>query len=70
MSLAEHSSMHRRGNLDGTPRKLTDEQVLYIREHYIPRDKDFGTRPLGKRFGVDHKTISRIVRGEYYKNLI
>ena len=47
-------------------RKLTDDDVSYIREHYIPRDRQFGTRGLGRRFGVDHMTIRRIIKNERY----
>ena len=47
--------------------KLTLEQVKYIRAHYIPRDPEFGTVALGKRFGVHRKTITRIVNCQYWK---
>lgn len=48
-------------------RKLSDEQVRYIREHYIANDKVFGCRPLAKRFGVHHKTMSDIIEYKTYK---
>lgn len=41
--------------------KLTVEQVHFIRNNYVPRDKTFGAVALGKRFGVHRKTIGRIV---------
>lgn len=42
-------------------RKLTKEQVKFVREHHIARDSVFGSRALGKRFGVSHKVILRVV---------
>lgn len=42
---------------------LKKADVEKIRSEYIPRDKNYGTRALGKKYGVDHMTISRIVRG-------
>ena len=44
--------------------KLTQEDVKYIREHYIPRDRKFGTRALGRKFNVDHSTIMNILKYE------
>lgn len=47
--------------------KLSDEDVRYIREHYIPRDKQFGIKPLSKKFGTHSRTISRCVNRNTYK---
>lgn len=49
--------------------KLTEEDVKYIREHYIPKDKKYGSRVLAKRFGVSHATISRAYYGERWKHV-
>lgn len=40
--------------------KLSEEDVAFIREHYIPRDKEFGAKALGRRFGVAHQTIAAV----------
>lgn len=48
--------------------KLSPEDVKYIREHYIPRHPLYGTRQLGKQFGVHHTKISKVVRGISYKD--
>ena len=58
------------GSFKSTMRKLTDEQVQYIRESYIPYDRDFGTRGLGRKFGVDRSVIDYIVKGRTYKETI
>lgn len=45
--------------------KLTDEQVQYIRTHYRPPRLDPGNAIiLAKTFGVNKRTITRIVAGE------
>lgn len=48
-------------------RKLTNEDIDFIRSNYIPRDREFGTRGLGRRFGVNHETIRDIIAGNTYK---
>lgn len=57
--------------LSGRPnlsaRKLSDEDVQYVKTHYIPGDKDFGLRALSKRFNVTHPTLSRIIHDQRYK---
>lgn len=50
-------------------RKLSDEEVAYIKTNYIPGDKEFGLRALSKRFGVSHPTLSRVVNGVRYKDI-
>lgn len=49
--------------------KLTNTQVKWIREHYIPRDNVFGCRALGRKFGVAHNTILEILKNRSYKNI-
>jgi hypothetical protein len=85
MQLSEHSSMHQKGHgvseeqrkllselrTGKTPnnRKLTDDEIRYIRSNYIPRDKEFGARALGRKFGVSHVQIVRTLSGEHYSNV-
>lgn len=47
--------------------KLTPEDVVYIRENYIARDKEFGTLALAQKFGVDRGTIYKIVENETWR---
>ena len=49
---------------DASWSKLTDEDVKYIREHYIPYSKEFGTRALGRKFNVDKETIRSVLKNE------
>lgn len=51
-------------------RKLTAEQAKYVREQYIPYDKDFGTRGLARKLGVDHSVIDLIIKGRTYKDAL
>lgn len=44
-------------------RKLTDEEVQYIKNNYKPRDKEFGRPSLAKRFGVSESHIGNIAKG-------
>ena len=54
---------------DANGAKLTNEQAKYIREHYIPRDKEFGCRALANKFGVDHNRISNIIHNKSYASI-
>lgn len=42
--------------------KLTEKDVVYIREKYIRKDKKYGQRALAKKFGVTSWTINQIVQ--------
>ena len=48
--------------------KLTNEQVEYCRAVYIPYDREFGSRALARKFGVDHKVIIKAVWGDAYRD--
>lgn len=50
--------------------KLTAEDVRYIRKYYTPRSKEYGSRALGRKFGVDHMQILRIVKDRSYANVV
>lgn len=50
-------------------RKLTDEEVKFIRENYVPNHKEFGCRGLSIRFGISHSAISRLVSGKNYSTV-
>ncbi len=44
--------------------KLTDDQVEYIRQTYIPFHKDFSATKLAEKFGIKSNTISYIVNNK------
>jgi hypothetical protein len=48
-------------------RKLTDEDVAFIKENYIARDRNFGGRALARKFNVSHITIDYIISGKTYR---
>lgn len=50
--------------------KLTEDDVRYIRENYVPYSRNCGTRALGKKFGVSKTTIIRVVSGEYWAHVV
>lgn len=43
--------------------KLSDKDVEYIRQIYVPRHREFGCRALGRQLNVSNQLISSIVRG-------
>lgn len=54
----------------GAKRKLNDEQVRYIRTHYIPRDKEFGLEAMAKKFNIGKRTAMAVISGETYKEVL
>lgn len=50
-------------------RKLTDEQVRYIRSVYIKGDKQYGVTALARKFDVGNRCISNVVNYESYKHI-
>lgn len=53
--VAARGSAHRKA-------KLNPEAVAFIKNHYIPYDREFGTRALARRFGVTNATVSNALR--------
>lgn len=49
--------------------KLSDADVLWIRQNYKGYDKVYGEKPLAEKFGVHYTQIRRIVRKASYKNV-
>lgn len=50
-------------------RKLSDEDIIWIRKNYIPRDREFGTRGMAKKFNINHSTISDIINYKTYAEI-
>lgn len=69
MDLSEHTRKHMIGNYHPRhdQRKLSAENVDYIRNNYKPNNSEFGARPLARKFKVSHCTILRIINNERYK---
>lgn len=57
------------GGCDTSTHKLTEADIIWIRQHYIPKDSEFGCRNLSKKFNISHSRISEIVRGFAYKDV-
>lgn len=49
--------------------KLTEDNVRYVREHYIKRDKQYGAVPLANKFHVDRTTIMDIINNKLWRNV-
>ena len=48
------------------PRWMT-YNVIFIREHYKPRDKQYSALKLGKMFGVTEYAIKDVIRGKSWR---
>lgn len=46
--------------------KLTSEQVMWVRNNYIPKDKVFGVNAMARTLNVSGQTVSKIVNGQSY----
>lgn len=58
---------HRRDGYFGGTAKLTIDQVRSIRQQYAAGNRNFSE--LGRRFGVRHATVSRIISGRTWRNV-
>ena len=55
-----------RKGTESTKSKLTQEQVDFVRNSYIPRHPVFGQSAIARVFGVHNSTLSLICRGVTY----
>ena len=51
-------------------RKLTEEDVKYVKTYYKPFDRNFGARALARNYGVCKETILSIVHGKRYLDVV
>ena len=49
--------------------KLTEEDVLYIRKHYIPRHRKFGANALSRQLNVSQSSILNVIHNVTYKDV-
>ena len=49
--------------------KLTNNDVLFIKNNYIPRDKNFGARALGRKYNVNKSTITMIIHNKSWTHI-
>lgn len=47
--------------------KLSRENVLFIKTHYVPKDTQYGAKALSNRFGVAPQTVCAVVSGQNWK---
>lgn len=64
----EHNLSKPKKGCSNSNSKLSEDDVKWIREHYIPRDRIFGTRALARKFNMSHANISRLVNKVRYKD--
>lgn len=48
--------------------KLTEENIIYIRDNYIPRHKIFGQNAMARKFDINQKTIWSIIHNKTWVN--
>lgn len=46
--------------------KISEEDVKYIRTHFISGDSEFGYRALARKFNMSHKAIMKLVKNISY----
>lgn len=59
-------SKAKKGKAHHSQRKLTQEDIDYIKANYKPRSRKYGTRALARKYGVDHMAIVRILNNSLY----
>lgn len=49
--------------------KLTEEEVRWILTNYVKGSKEFGRKPLARKFGVSHQNIKNIIDRKKWKHV-
>lgn len=57
-----------KGEINGRA-KLTSEQVIVIRNRFVPYCRKNGSGAIAREYGVTHQAIRSIVRGETWKDV-
>lgn len=60
---------HPKRGTDNPKAKLTEEDVIYIRNNYIAKDPIYGARALSRKFDINKTTILGIIHGTAYVNV-
>ena len=50
--------------------KLTEDNVRYIRSHYIPRHRKFGANALSRKFNVSQSSILNVIHNVTYADIV
>lgn len=50
--------------------KLTEDDVVFIRNNYRPRSKMFGLGAFANRFGVSKRAIAHVIHNESWKHIL
>ena len=66
----QSGAMKRRNGQENFNARLTDDQVRYIRIHYIPYDKTFGAHALARKLNVVPTVIIDVVIFRTYKYVV
>lgn len=54
---------------ESTSSKLTEVDIEFIRNNYKSGSRIYGSRALGKKYGVDHSTILSVVNRDSWKHI-
>ncbi len=57
-----------KGLADDRNKKITDEQIEYIRKNCIKGDKEFGVRAIARKLGLSHTTVKDVLNNKRWKN--
>ena len=47
--------------------KLNEDDVSYIKKHYIRGDKKYGAKALAQKFSVAHQTVCAVISGQNWR---
>ena len=56
--------------LNRSNRKLSDEDVIFIRNNYKPYCKENGSRALSRKYSVTHDVILCVVKNKRYRDVV
>lgn len=59
-------ALKKRSGVNNSKSKLSEEDVSFIRDNYIPRDRIYGCRALAHLLGISHSRVSHIINNISY----
>lgn len=69
LEVRKAQSERMKGKPNKNARHLSEDQVRYVKENYIPGDNKYGLRAMSRELGISHTSLIHILHKRSYKDI-